>query len=279
MTVESKLVSIVVPCFNQGQYLNETLESVLLQSYTNWECIIVNDGGTDNTDFIANEWVKRDGRFKYYYKKNSGLPSTRNFGIELAKGEFILPLDSDDKISSNYMQLAIEAFTTDNSLKIVYCKARKFGYVNETWELKSFSLYNLSTANIIFCSAFFRKSDWERVGGYDVNMIYGLEDWEFWISILKNGGNVKCLEVVGFYYRIKENSMVTNIDNDKRNHLFNYLSLKHTEFFVKHLGSFNHLNNIGKKEKQKYEIKMKSKKFAIDVFCKNFFGFSIFKTI
>ena len=93
-------VSVIVPCYNQAQYLDEALQSILNQSFTDWECIVVNDGSKDNTEFISNEWIKKDSRFKYVYQDNGGLSNARNVGIKKAEGEFILPLDADDKIGA-----------------------------------------------------------------------------------------------------------------------------------------------------------------------------------
>lgn len=274
--MNNPLVSIIVPCCNQAQYLDEALQSVLDQTYVQWECIIVDDGSIDNTEEIAKKWTEKDIRFKYLFQENKGLSSARNFGITLASGEYILPLDADDKIATNYVKLAIDAFQQDTSLKVVYCKAEKFGDETGIWKLAPFSLFNLSQKNMIFCAALFRKKDWALVGGYDVNMIYGWEDWEFWIAILKNGGDVKCLDEVGFYYRIKLNSMLNKIDREKDKYLFEYLSVKHADFFVKHFGSFNLLAQSILKTKSEFEMKLKSEKFVIDVFCKKFFGFSVF---
>ena len=258
-------VSIIVPCYNQAQYLDECLQSVLDQTYSEWECIIVNDGSTDNTDFFTKQWVEKDKRFIYFEKENGGLSSARNFGIKNATGEYILPLDADDKIASNYIAIAIKAFQEDFSLKVVYCKAEKFGDEHGIWQLQPFSIYDLCRFNMIFCSAVFKKSDWELVGGYDINMIYGLEDWEFWIAILKNGGTVKQLEEVGFYYRIRENSMIKQLSIEKRSDLLDYLNIKHIDFFVKHHG-----NSI-----QLYRENLMLKKFHIKVV--NSFFYKIYK--
>jgi glycosyltransferase involved in cell wall biosynthesis len=89
------LVSIIVPCFEQAQYLDEALLSVLDQTYTHWECIIVNDGSSDNTEEIAKRWVEKDGRFLLINKNNEGVCIARNTAIEKAKGVYILPLDAD----------------------------------------------------------------------------------------------------------------------------------------------------------------------------------------
>jgi glycosyltransferase involved in cell wall biosynthesis len=98
-------ITVIVPCYNQAAYLDEALQSVLNQTYLYWECIIVNDGSTDQSEVKAKEWTEKDHRFKYFYQKNSGLCSARNFGIKKAQGEFILPLDADDKLGENYLKL------------------------------------------------------------------------------------------------------------------------------------------------------------------------------
>ena len=266
-------ISIIVPCYNQAQYLGECLESVLNQTFQEWECIIINDGSTDNTDEIAAVWLQKDNRFKYIQKENGGLSSTRNAGIEIALGEFILPLDADDKISINYCKFAINEFNKDNNLKVVYCNAEKFGTQSGLWFLNDFSLENLAKSNVIFCTALFKKSDWTLVGGYDINMIYGLEDWEFWISLLKNGGTVKKINEVGFFYRIKTKSMVTDLSVDNLKYLHEYISIKHADFFVKQFGSFKFLRN----KIAENEYKLKSEKFVLNLFCNKFFGFKLFK--
>jgi glycosyltransferase involved in cell wall biosynthesis len=268
----NSLVSIIVPCYEQAQYLAEALQSILDQTYTDWECIVVNDGSKDNTEEIAKLWMARDDRFKYIYQDNRGLSSARNTGIIKAQGEFILPLDADDKIAKDYIFLAIDAFKKDSSLKLVYCKAEKFGDEMGVWDLPFFSLENLARQNMIFCSALYRKQDWERVGGYDVNMIYGLEDYEFWIAVLKNGGSVCCLEKIGFYYRIKKSSMEKELNLEKKEFLYRYLSIKHSDFFVEQLGSFIYLNNLNIALKRTHDHNLKSKKFALKLFCSNFFG-------
>ncbi|TRX34836.1 glycosyltransferase family 2 protein [Flavobacterium sp. ZT3R18] len=235
--MKKPLVSIIVPCYNQAQYLDEALQSVFYQTYAQWECIIVNDGSPDDTEQIAIKWTIKDKRFKYYNKANEGVSSARNFGIANSMGEFILPLDADDKISKDYIDLAITAFQENSSLKVVYCKAEKFGDEVGLWGLDSFSLYNLSIKNMIFCSALFRKKDWELVGGYDVGMIHGIEDWEFWIAILKKDGQVKCLDSIGFYYRVKKVSRQKLFDKNNYDDSINYITIKHADFFVNQHGN------------------------------------------
>jgi glycosyltransferase involved in cell wall biosynthesis len=219
---------------------------------------------------VAQKWVEKDNRFIYLKKDNGGLSSARNAGITIAQGEFVLPLDADDKIATNYIELALSSFQEDDSLKVVYCKVEKFGEEKGLWQLPPFSLFDLARFNMIFCSAVYRRADWELVGGYDINMIYGLEDWEFWIAILKNGGGVKCLEEVGFYYRIRENSMVRIINTEQIKYTEIYVAKKHIEFYI---SNYDSLNKIRKRNLEN----LKSEKFVMNLFTKMFFGIKFFK--
>jgi glycosyltransferase involved in cell wall biosynthesis len=268
------LVSVIVPCYNQAQYLAEALQSVLDQTYNNWECIIVNDGSPDNTVEVAQGWLVKDARFKYIYKENGGLSSARNAGITIAKGEFILPLDADDRISTNYVVLAIAEFKKDSCLKVVYCKAEKFGDETGEWLLPRFNLQRLCIQNLIFCSGIYRKSDWKIVGGYDTNMVYGLEDWEFWIAILKDGGNVFRLDSTCFFYRVKSESMIKNLNLNQLQISKEIIWYKHIAFIVI---SNEHLLNELSRQKYIYETNLNSEKFIVNLFTEKFFGFTLFK--
>jgi glycosyltransferase involved in cell wall biosynthesis len=264
------LVSIIVPCYNQAQYLSEALLSVLDQTYNEWECIIVNDGSPDNTEAVAQEWLEKDTRFKYFYKENGGLSSARNAGITIAKGEFILPLDADDRIGPNYLSLAVNEFKKDAELKVVYCKAEKFGDEVGEWKLPEFSLKRLVRTNMIFCSAIYKKSDWKLVEGYDINLLYGLEDWEFWIALLKNNGKVKRIELNCFFYRIKKDSMAQVINDEQSQLSEKYVLSKHSKFF------FDNYDKLFKAQVN-IMVNLSSEKFVINLFTEMFFKIKFFK--
>lgn len=255
-------ISIIVPCYNQVQYLNECLQSVFDQTYQNWECIIVNDGSPESPEEITREWMNIDSRFKYLEKENGGLSSARNAGIEIAEGEWILPLDADDKIGNLYLELAQKEFSKDYT--IIYCEAEFFGNKTGKWELPDFNYRELATNNIIFCSAFFKKNDWSNNNGYDVKMLHGLEDWEFWISLLKEGKKVYKINSTCFFYRIKHESMITNLHNDKKRKMLYYLETKHLDFFHEQLGSIHELNEnyrLIKKSNKELLLKLESKRY------------------
>lgn len=270
-------VSIIVPCYNQAQYLDECLQSVFEQTFMDWECIIVNDGSPDNTGEITQKWLDKDSRFKYLSKENGGLCSARNFGITHSLGEFILPLDADDYIANDYVFLAIEEFTKSKDIKVVYCQAEKFGSEFGVWQLPDFSLKDLVRFNMIFCTAMYKKKDWERVGGYDPNMIYGLEDWEFWIAILKQGGKVKRIDKVGFYYRINKYSMARTINLEQRKFSVEYVGKKHIDFVIKNYNSLLITNTNLLAANNVLENNLKSEKVLINNLFSQLFGFKIFK--
>jgi glycosyltransferase involved in cell wall biosynthesis len=227
-------VSIIVPCYNQAQFLDECLNSVVNQTNNDWECIIVNDGSQDNTNEIATLWTLKDSRFRYLFQENKGLSSSRNFGILNSQSDFILPLDADDKISPNYLEECLKPLIESENIKIVYGAGLKFGLLNEKWKLDVFSFDKLLKYNMIHCCAMFRKDDFIKSGGYDLNLIYGYEDWDLWINILKNGGSALQLNTCVFYYRVKEKSMITNLISNSNNVEFSkkYIFEKYLDIYV-----------------------------------------------
>lgn len=228
-------ISVIIPCYNHVQFIVEAMESVLKQTFKDFECIIINDGSVDNTDNVVLNWIKDDKRFKYFYQDNSGLSNARNKGISLSSGTYILPLDADDKISDNYLEKCFEVLELHYDVKIAYGEAYLFGKVNRKWNLDSYSFEDILYKNMIYCSGLFRKEDWVKVGGYDENLLEGLEDWEFWINILKDGGEVVKIKHCYFYYRLKDNSMITEFVL-KNSYGYNsrlYIFEKHINFYRK----------------------------------------------
>jgi glycosyltransferase involved in cell wall biosynthesis len=225
-------VSIIIPCFNQAEYLVECINSVLSQTYKNFECIIVNDGSEDNTEEVYSLLFKANSKIKYIYQENRGLSAARNCGINEASGDLILPLDCDDKIESTYLEKAISIFDKDERFSIVYCKANYFGSQVGEWRLDSYTLERMLESNIIFCSAFFWKKDWEKVGGYDESFKSGWEDWDFWLRIIQLRNNVYCIPEVLFYYRVKSESMVKSMSTDLEKYLREKVYKKYNDFYI-----------------------------------------------
>jgi len=230
-----ELVSVVIPCFNHGAFLKEAVDSALRSKYSPIEIIIVDDGSSDNSGEVAGKIMKAHKNVSYYYQSNQGPSVARNKGIIESKGTYILPLDADDKISNLYIEQAVDVIKSDEEIKIVYCNAEMFGSKNGPWKLKEYSKKRIAAHNMIFSCALFRKKDWERIGGYAKELIYCDEDWEFWISMLENGGYAYKLESIGFYYRIQCKSRRRNMTEETKKHAMDYINSKHSSFMVSQL--------------------------------------------
>ena len=229
----SALVSIVIPCYNQGQYIEETMDSVLAQTYPHWEAVIVNDGSTDAyTSELLHNYHKPNT--KVIFTKNQGLAEARNTAIAAAKGTYILPLDADDKIAPTYCEKAVDVIRNNKEIGIVHSETEYFGEHSGLRDDPPFSLETMLQRNIILCSSMFRREDWEQVGGYNANMKYGGEDWDFWLSIIELGRKVFKIPEVMFYYRIRTGSMARSIDEEKFRALRKQVVKNHLQLYVDH---------------------------------------------
>jgi len=235
--MSNELISVVIPCFNQGKYLPFAVESVIASTHKAIEIIIVNDGSTDDSLDIAYQLKTNHPGIQIIDQSNGGVSKARNTGIRIAQGEYILPLDGDDLISNDYIERAIEILRSDASVKVVYCNAFKFNeQMQKEWKLKPFSLHKLAIDNMIFVSGIFRKKDALDIGGYSEDMTMGREDWEFWIKMLKNDGRVIKLPIYGFYYRLTPNSKRKKTrTSEKKKERIDYFNKKHADFFQKNI--------------------------------------------
>ena len=226
---ENRTVSVVIPCYNHGNFLRETVQSVLKSDYFPLEIIIVNDGSTDQSEQVALELIRQNPCVTYIAQENGGPSVARNRGIRMASGKYVLPLDADDLISPTYIRHAVELMEKGDA-RVVYCEAEFFGEKSGRWNLPPFSRRLLAHENMIFCSALYHREDWQNCGGYDESMTWGWEDWEFWISLLKNGGEVKKIPEVGFYYRISKKSRRKSTNGEAKAKTVHLINLKHRDF-------------------------------------------------
>lgn len=197
-------ISIIVPVYNSAKYLNECMDSLLVQTFTDFEVVCINDGSTDNSQQILEDYRKLDARIRIFTQENSGTSTARNYGIAMAMGEYIYPLDSDDKIAPTCLnELYRVISTTDYS--VVCCEAALFGQKNGNWILPKVSRWNMyNLRNGIHNSALYAKHDWEKYNGYstELNRIGG-EDFDFWLYFLDDKKKLIRIPQILFYYRIK----------------------------------------------------------------------------
>ena len=233
-------VSVVIPIYNMELYLEETILSVLASSYTDYEVLLIDDGSTDNSVSIAKRFANAYPHIYFYEQPNQGVSAARNNAIKWSKGDYILPVDADNLIGKEYISEAVNVLETYPNVKVVTCEAEFIGEKSGTWKQLPFSLSLLARKNMIDNCAMYRKSDWQDCGGY-CEEILGREDWDFWISMLKNGGDVVRLPIVGLYYRVRSNSKRRKTQHRKKK-LIDLLNVRHADFFEKQLHGRLHYN-------------------------------------
>jgi glycosyltransferase involved in cell wall biosynthesis len=227
-------IGIVIPCYNQGKYIKETIDSLKASTYKNFQCVIINDGSTDNSDEIIKKEIENDKRFEYFIQKNKGLSNARNTGIKKLNSKYILCLDSDDKISETYIENGIKYLEENDNISIYYGKAKFFfdNGLEVDWNLPEFNYKNLLENNHIYCSYIYRRREYNETGGYDENM-KGYEDWDFIIRLLNGNKKVFMTNDTVFFYRRHDGSM-DSIQSKKIDEYKKYIREKNIEIYKKY---------------------------------------------
>lgn len=237
MDKQQPLVSIIVPYYNQGQYLSEALDSVLAQTFSNWEVVIVDDGSTDNSAEIAKLYAAKDARIHYIYQSNAGPSAARNHGVRESKGKYIQFLDGDNKLATRCVELAVEHMESHKETVVFYSRARYFGVRNDEFFIRWTGYADLLCSNSIDCCCMVRRTDFDSIGGFDEQM-RGYEDWEFFIRLLYVRPNVYQHPDFLFNYRISDSQTGVNAQAAKRAaELCNYMYDKNREKYNAVLGS------------------------------------------
>lgn len=226
------LVSVIVPLYNAAPYIGEALESIVTSTYRPIEVIVVDDGSTDDSLRIAQAFAAEHAEVKVFHQENAGVSSARNHAFSESSGEWILPVDADDKISPTYIEHAVEQIADD--VRVIGCRAEFFGAKSGEWKLPEFSPELLARKNMIHISSLFRRIDCISVGGFCRENIYR-EDWDFWISLFEVGGRYVRLDEVGLYYRVLPGSRRHTAKSHKRA-IVDAMNLRHQAFMEKHLG-------------------------------------------
>jgi len=217
-------ISIIVPCYNQAQFLDEALQSVFDQTYFNWECIIVNDGSPDNTEAVAQKWVAKDNRYIYLYKENGGLSSARNLGLENVKGDYIQFLDSDDILDRRKLELSLQQLDSNKNdeVKVVISNFRMFV---DTIQNTSEPYCNLNNQFFNFESLLYQWGESFTIpihcGLFDLSLfkdfrfpenLKSREDWVMWVSLFHKDCKAVFIDEPLALYRMNVESMTMTKD-------------------------------------------------------------------
>lgn len=213
--MEDKLISIIVPVFNVEQYLDTCVESIIRQTYTNWELILVNDGSCDKSPAICDAWGKADPRIKVIHKPNGGASSARNAGLAAARGEYIGFVDSDDFISNRMYSILADALDNTEK-KMVSCVSTRVSVdgtinpgtgmcekrnLNTTQGLKAILKGEIG---ISMCSKLFRRSVFDTIR-FPEGESY--EELPMVIPLLIESSGILHTGIPLYHYRARENSV------------------------------------------------------------------------
>lgn len=226
------LLSIVIPFYNLGQFITHTINSLHQISYANTEIIIVDDGSFEEHSLHVLKEIEANFSVKIIRQKNKGLAETRNIGAKHSKGEFLAFLDADDTVSSEYYERAIEVLKNYSNVSFVGCWAQYFGASSDTWPTFNPEPPYLLCHNMINSSALvYKRNHFLQFGLNDANMIYGMEDYDSVISMVKNGARGVAFPELWWQYRIRKDSMAQSFNTNKELYLYRLISKKHLHFF------------------------------------------------
>lgn len=208
-------ISIIVPCYNNEKWVGETIESIKNQTYDSWECIIVNDGSTDNSQAVIEENIKGDSRFTLVNTENNGVGHARNIALNLCKGEYVLPIDSDDLLEPDYTLNGVDFLDRNKDYSLYYGRAEVLSD-NPFYTTHLYKDYpTMLMFDCICVSGIYRKEHALSVGGYNEE-IKALEDFEFWVRYLYHNDKIMLSDEIGFKYRMRDDSRHHSLEPKQR---------------------------------------------------------------
>jgi glycosyltransferase involved in cell wall biosynthesis len=229
MTNAHPLVAIVIPCYNHGEFIRDTIQSILKCERSLFELVIVNDGSTDTRTLEVFNELEQEG-IKIIHQVNQGQSVARNKGIQETTAPYILPVDSDNEIFPELIIRGLSIFEKDPKIDVVYSDAIFFGEKEGVNSNLEFNFQRLMLDNYIDNCAIIKREKFIEVGGYDPE-IQGIEDWDLWLKIAFSGGKFFYIKEPLYKYRVRKNSFI------RKDPKFNKkMKLKLQE---KHLGELN----------------------------------------
>jgi glycosyltransferase involved in cell wall biosynthesis len=232
--MENPLISFIIPYFNAGATIQETIDSVLQQSYSNYDIWIIDDGSTDEMSVEKLHEFKIIDKIHILHQENAGPGIARNIAIKLTSADYIIPLDADDKISKDSLSKSITEILKDDKIGIVYGNFQCFGENNSIKIQKDFNLHRQFIMNQVAITCLIRKDVFETAGYYDELLSKpGLEDWEFWIRVGQTEWKFKKIEEIFFEVRVHQSSRTYQVANKNLDIIREYVFKKHAVIMSK----------------------------------------------
>ena len=231
---EKGLLSVVIPYYNLGETLPETIKSIKETTYNNYEIIIVNDGSSDERSIQILDDYKNDEKIRIVNIENKGLANARNVGAKEAKGEFVAFIDADDKIDKNFYSKSIDILHQYSNVSYVYSWVKHFEGSTAVWPTFNVHIPYLLCANMLAAFVVIRRNDFLNFGQNRIKMEYGMEDYDGWVSLAENGCLGVSIPEKMNLYRIRKNSMSRKFNKKMRIYLYEISKEGHEKLFEKY---------------------------------------------
>lgn len=231
-----KPVIVIVSCYNQGEIIMETIESLLNQSYKNFKIVIVDDGSTDiaTINLLKKLEIEYTKKIEVNFKENGHVSSVRNYGIKGCDSEYIFISDGDDTYHPQMIERFVNELENNPEVGIVSSWVKTFDLAEWLVKPTGGDVRDFLHKNNCPGQALIRKRCWEEIGGYDENMKFGYEDWDFYIAVTSKGWRISIIKEPLINYRIAKKSW--NMEGyKKRLELIAYIVKKHQSIYEKYL--------------------------------------------
>jgi glycosyltransferase involved in cell wall biosynthesis len=237
-------ISVVIPCYNDGNYLPETIATLKKQTFTDFEIIVVNDGSTDEATITYLDSLSNDPQIQVIHQANARMSAARNTGAKHSKGQFIAAIDADDYFDPTFFEKALAVFEKEPQTAVVTSYIRFFGNKTGSSKPRGGTAANFLFSNQCPACAMVKKTVWDEVGGYDESMKMGYEDWEFYIRIAQKNWNVHVIPEHLLFYRQTNKSTLANDTIPNRVALINYIVDKHKDWYLDNLKTLIHNKEV-----------------------------------
>ncbi len=205
------MFSIILPTFNRARLINRAIDSVIRQSFSDWELIIIDDGSKDDTFAKLRDIVASDSRMRYHFSANRGLAGARNLGCSMATGKYLTFLDSDDEYLPDHLATRYDVLSQQPSIELLHGGVEVIGdrFVAD----KNDPSKKIDIADCVVGGTFFVRRDlWSRLGGF--KDVYG-DDNEFYLNAIEHGATIRKMDDATYrYYRTESDSLCAIVERD-----------------------------------------------------------------
>ena len=197
-------ISVIVPCYRKAQFLAEAVASLVAQTFSSWECVIVNDGSPDNTSDVARQLAARypQHRIHLIEQENQGVARSRNHGAAASSGAYLLPLDADDLLAPEMLARVYTSLEAHADKSIAYTNVACFGEAEGVFDYSEQTFDEITELNTVPVTALIRRGLFEQALGYNPDMRDGYEDWDFWLRCAEQQADALHIAEPLFLYRV-----------------------------------------------------------------------------